>query len=314
MSATKGAHDDGGRNPRRDDHTVPAELKTSVWEDVCDAVYESRYVSMFALLVALYCGYSVTIAPYQTSGPSLTPEQRSLEALKYIRPVLTKEKMAEIYTDTLYGETSFELPRPSYDTARLMFQAQASKHGHFRAPSLFYEGVVFGLTWQNSHQLEYYDPGATVVALEQALLKMEPKPSSTFLRSSRNNATGWMEEGLAVHFSNADLQQQGMLSSDVARPWKRTQEGVMQIARRFKLAYIYQWYPHHFGVVDVGDPYKHSVVIQEVVPTRTGLDGLKSSATVWLSALNYSEPSRPPKIIRKEWSSEDHWSDYPVDN
>ena len=105
-----------------------------------------------------------------------------------------------------------------------------------------------------------------------------------------------------------------MLSSDQSRPWKRTQDMILNVARDFKLAYIFQWFPHRFGAEDSDDPLKHVVVVQEIVPTRTGLDNIKSSATVWLSAINFTEPFRPPTIIKKEWTSDDHWSHYSVIN
>lgn len=133
-----------------------------------------------------------------------------------------------------------------------------------------------------------------------------------FCRSSRNNVTGWVEDGVAVHFSNKYLAEQGMLSGDLAQPWKRTEEAVLKIARSFKLVYVFQWYPHMFGATDEDDPYKHGVIIQQIIPTRTGLSGIKSTAVVWLSAVNLSEPVVPPYIIRKEWTDDDHWSNYPV--
>ena len=133
-----------------------------------------------------------------------------------------------------------------------------------------------------------------------------------YFRSSRNNATGWSENGIAVFFSNSDLSRQGMLSSDSSKPWKRTEEAILNVARDFKLAYMFQWYPHHFGVADMDDPYKHTVIIQQIIPTRTGLNGIRSTATVWLSAVNFSEPTVPPRIIRKEWTDNDHWNDYPL--
>ena len=98
--------------------------KSSLYQDICASVYESRYVSGLALIVALYVGYIITIAPYQGLPPSLSPQQRSLDALvsnitanriclvelicastyqKYIRPVLTTEKIQDIYTNTLYA-------------------------------------------------------------------------------------------------------------------------------------------------------------------------------------------------------------------
>lgn len=91
-SATDDTREWGGRGEDE-------ELKTSMWEDVCDAVYESRYVSVLALLVALYCGYSVTIAPYQSSSrPTMSPEQRSLETL------VSTNTFALLMVSTLLGD------------------------------------------------------------------------------------------------------------------------------------------------------------------------------------------------------------------
>ncbi len=62
---------------------------------------------------------------------------------------------------------------------------------------------------------------------------------------------------------------------------------------------MFEWFPHAFGSPDLSDPHKHEIVIQQVIPTRTGLDGIKSSVTVWLSAVNGSEPMLPPRIVRR---------------
>lgn len=103
-----------------------------------------------------------------------------------------------------------------------------------------------------------------------------------------------------------------MLSSDPAQPWKRTLDEILKVAIAFKLTYITQWYPHYFGAKGQDDPHLHAVILQQVIPTRTGLNGIKSTATVWLAAVNFTEPTVPPQIVRKEWSDVDHWTDYPV--
>ncbi len=54
----------------------------------------------------------------------------------------------------LQSETTFSLPEPHYDFVTVKFHSTASKHGHFRLPEIFYDGVVYGLTWENSHKLE----------------------------------------------------------------------------------------------------------------------------------------------------------------
>jgi hypothetical protein len=110
-----------------------------------------------------------------------------------------------------------------------------------------------------------------------------------------------------VYFSYKDLEAQGMLSSDVLQPWKRVLDPVLWTARKFKQVYITVWYPHQFGE-QASDPadgdqypkrkYKHSNIIQTVIPTRTGLDGLKSTAAVWLMERNSTPVVIPPKIVR----------------
>lgn len=67
------------------------------------------------------------------------------------RPILSTEDMANIYTNTLYAETIFELPDPFFDTVSLQFHTSATKHGHFQPPEIFYSGVIYGITSDNSH-------------------------------------------------------------------------------------------------------------------------------------------------------------------
>lgn len=48
-------------------------------------------------------------------------------------------------------------------------------------------------------------------------------------------------------------------------------------------------------------PLQHSVLLQEVIPTRTGLDGLKSSAVVWLQAVDDLAPHLIDFVRQDEW-------------
>jgi hypothetical protein len=54
----------------------------------------------------------------------------------------------------MISETMFQMPQPNVGSIKLRFHTDASKHGHFRPPAVFYEGVTYGLTWENSHHLE----------------------------------------------------------------------------------------------------------------------------------------------------------------
>ena len=121
-------------------------------------------------------------------------------------------------------------------------------------------------------------------------------------RSATCNQTDWAESGYGVYYSYKDLAAQGMLSSDKLQPWKRVQESVVWTARRFKQIYIIVWYPYQFGAVDPKAPYaqrhRFQNIIQTIIPTRTGLDGLKSTAAVWLTARNETAPTTPPRMYR----------------
>jgi len=225
-------------------------------------------------------------------------------------------------------ETMFKLPEPYYDTIGTRFHTTASKHGHFRLPDLFYTGVVYGITAENSHGMEFTERRRLQESggiqseedlfdsLWKDVLNMDPKPTNVFERYARNNQSTWTERGVAVHFSIEDLENQGMLSSDKNFPWKRTQEPVLRVARKYRQIYITQWYPSKFGRQDVPavekDPYRHTTIVRQIVPTRTGLGNIKSTAAVWLSHTNGSEPEIPPRILRKAWTEDDHWTHYPV--
>lgn len=133
-------------------------------------------------------------------------------------------------------------------------------------------------------------------------------------RSSRNNESGWMEDGLAIHFSLAHLEEQGKLSSDVMFPWKRVTDSILKIARNNRQAYVLVWFPHKFGKPPVtGDnPHIHTNVIQRVIPVRTGYHQIKSEVVVWLSAVNFSTSLYEDfaDVRQKPWTDEDHWSKF----
>lgn len=114
---------------------------------------------------------------------------------------------------------------------------------------------------------------------------------------------------MLAYFSYEDLSSQGMLSSDALRPFKRIETIVLELARKYKQAYITVYYPHVFGhgqvqqvVAADGLPeivsrysnqraqHRYTSIIREVIPTRTGLDGIKSTSVMWLSKVNHEEP------------------------
>jgi hypothetical protein len=114
-----------------------------------------------------------------------------------------------------------------------------------------------------------------------------------------------LEEGFAVYYSYKDLEQQGRLSSDHHMPWKRLLEDFLTIARKYRQIYVIVWYPNHFGKrkEEEGlDPYHHSSILQQIIPTRTGLDHIKSTSVVWISEFNHTEPYSHNAYLRSpQW-------------
>jgi hypothetical protein len=50
---------------------------------------------------------------------------------------------------------------------------------------------------------------------------------------------------------------------------------------------------------------KYTVIVQQIEPTRTGLDQIKSKVAVWLSAINNTSPDFPPLVYEKAWTEEE---------
>lgn len=50
------------------------------------------------------------------------------------------------------SETSLELP--TFENIRFKFFTSVPEHGNFRLPQMFYQGVTFGITALNSHDVE----------------------------------------------------------------------------------------------------------------------------------------------------------------
>lgn len=230
-------------------------------------------------------------------------------------------------------ETELTLPPPIYNQIKFRFYSSINpniEYGNRRLPDMFYEGVTFGITSENSHdlkvllcrsskiyirlyKLQYTGNNInSLAALKQDLADMFPKPTAILDRTTAYNTTGWHEAGFGVYFSYDDLQRQGKLSNDHRKEgkWARVSEDIMWIARKYRQVYITVWYPHKFGQISASeiekktDQYRYHTIIQQTLPTRTGLFDLQSTGVVWLSAVNRSaDIGPPPKVIQREWSA-----------
>ena len=140
----------------KDEETTTTEDdRTSIfWEDLWSAIYDVRLSAPFVALLAFFLAYQLTIAPYRVTIDSGVQTSTAIQDLKYIRPVLNGNQMATIQKTTLFAETSFVLPQPHADTIRVRFHQSVNKHGNHRLPAFFYDGVTFGISSENPHNLE----------------------------------------------------------------------------------------------------------------------------------------------------------------
>jgi len=304
---------------------IKKEMDVTVFDDIIAAFINSRYMAPLVALFGIFLAYHITIAPYQTHVDS-TNSPMTMDELALIRPVLSETELFSIQHITLRAETEFRLPDPSSDLIKIRFFSSINPHidyGNRRLPDMFYKGVTFGITTENSHDIPYTGQSTSSLSeLYYDLNSMFPKPTAIMERTSLLNTTGWHEAGYGVYFSYADLEKQGKLSNDHRKEgkWARVSEDMMWIARKYRQVYITVWFPHQFGVFpedkDTKDEddeglgeYKYHTIIQKTLPTRTGLFELSSTGVVWLSALNRSsEVGPPPKVIRREWNEgDDDW-------
>lgn len=329
-------YDDEEEPEGADDYINVARLRDelrnqTISGDIKASIYEARFTApVVAAFVALLV-YQITIAPY-SDNKYRWQDQTAADSRPFnlIRPNLTDQEVLYIQQVSMNAETAFVLPSPSYDTVKLRFQSSVSSHGTEAPPDMFFQGVTFGITSQNPYSLDYtgqleFDADDLYADLQN----MHPRPTCVMQRHAMYNQTQWSEGGFAVYFSYSDLKKNGKLSSDKRQPWKRVVDDVIQIAREYKQVYITVWYPHSFGRQRVTNPVyvgqqqqyvqdregsaapyaanenmtnsrTFEVILQEILPTRTGLNGIKSSAVVWLSAINGSAPSTAPPIFQTQ--------------
>ena len=291
-------------------HNEKVILGDYILDDLKTSIYNARFALPFFVLISIIIAYLITIAPYQVQI-SLN-NFNSNEDIGSIRPILSQKEQNVIRRNLMLAETQFWMPLPSYNVITMKFHQQVSKHGNFHPPQLFYDGVVFGISSDNAHDLNFTSQNknsALYKNIKDDLMNMNPKPTNVFQRASAYVQTGFQEQGWAVYFQYEDLAKQGRLSSDKLRPWKRILDDVLSIARDYRQVSITAWYPNVFGD-DPGpdseeDRNRYKNIIQEVIPTRTGLDYLKSTVTVWMSHVNATAVKKKNHVYRRMWTEED---------
>ena len=82
----------------------------------------------------------------------------SVSFQKYVRPMLSTDEILEIYKNLKSSESTIWLPNPYYNVVKLRHFTHVGDDGNFALPDMFYDGVVYGLTWEHSHDNEVNFP------------------------------------------------------------------------------------------------------------------------------------------------------------
>jgi hypothetical protein len=107
-----------------------------------------------------------------------------LSDLSDVRPMLSESTLVDIQQILFRAETELMMPPPFTGTVSYRFYQSVDKHGNFELPPMFYEGVLFGITAENSHHVKYSNaPDLSQKELFDDLINMKPIPTYILLRS-----------------------------------------------------------------------------------------------------------------------------------
>ncbi|KAJ1400125.1 hypothetical protein B484DRAFT_244092 [Ochromonadaceae sp. CCMP2298] len=134
----------------------------TMWGDLKLAVYDVRLSAPIIALLGMLLAYHITIAPYRHNivGGGNTP----MKDLNGIRPLLDSSTLLSIQQIMLRQENKLQLPvdldtgsfgglRTSGGTVSYRWVPTVNKFGTHELPDFFYEGVLFGISAQNSHDV-----------------------------------------------------------------------------------------------------------------------------------------------------------------
>ena len=271
-------------------------------DDLKCALQEARWMGLISSLILGFLMFHLLIS-YPIAPP------RILAPAPLIRPLLTAHETMLVRNDVQNGHTTFQIDGTSYSLRH--FKSVAAD-GNFHPPDIFYQGVFFGISQNSSHRFEYLN-NENISSLgrniSSELNSLRPVPTSIHQRLSHHDS-GFSENGYGLYYSFDDLKSVGLHSSDVKQPWKRILSKIIELGVRLDIPYVLFWHPNSYGKND-DERYEH--ILQTIVPTRTGYSSLRSSRAVWLSAINHTTLKRDSLVFRKEWTRDDHWTQYPLE-
>ncbi|CAM9737427.1 unnamed protein product [Ectocarpus sp. 12 AP-2014] len=255
--------------------TTPKSIWHEIWLAARDGV---GYILLTTLLGAAVSLVAVVHLTSHESGAGASDTPR-LPA----RRIPPADEQAFLHDSRMRGATTINIGEGSRGSHRhvvLQGATAAPKEGHLRLPDQFYQGVHFGVSaWDIwGEKLTDAENRRRNGALRQMLEGQDPQPTGIYPTMFEGGV-----EGFTVAFLAGSLGRQEMRSvrerSDPA--WAEAETSVLAAARHFQQLTVTKWHPKVWGPGHERDENLHTSVLQEVLPTRTGLRALASTVVVY---------------------------------
>eukprot|EP00903_Cladosiphon_okamuranus_P014096 g13102.t1 len=246
----------------------PASLWHEIWLAFRDGMW---YVLLTTIVGAAFSFFAVVHLSSHESGTGAEETPR-LPA----RRIPSAEEQAFLHDSWMYGATTIRIGEMRGEAKRpivLQGATAAPKEGHMRLPDQFYQGLHFGLAaWDEwGEKLDDEENRRRSDELRESLGGLNPQPSAIYPTTFEGDV-----EGFTVAFSAVSLGKQAKRSvrerSDPV--WAEAEGAVLKLA-------VMKWHPKVWGPGHEDDENLHTSVLQEVLPTRTGLRKLGSTVAVY---------------------------------
>ncbi|CAM9239896.1 unnamed protein product, partial [Scytosiphon promiscuus] len=263
--------------------SFPTMKPSSIWYEIWFAIREGMWYVL--LTTAVGAALSLFAVVHLTShengrGAADTPRLP-------VRRIPPAEEQAFLHDSRMRGATTIQIDgggrggQPHQLKVILQGATIAPKEGHLRLPDQFYQGVHFGVSaWDSwGEQLADEENSRRNDALRETLEGLSPKPTAVYPATFEGTVEGFVVAFLAGALSRQKTHPSARERSDPV--WAEAEGGILAAARRFQQLTVMKWHPKVWGPGHEVDENLHTSVLQDVLPTRTGLRKLASTVAVY---------------------------------
>lgn len=186
--------------------------------------------------------------------------------------------------------STFHLELGGEEAVAIRAHGAADGTGRERPPAIFYDHVVFGITYFDERlSEEENEDRAEVLAGDIGTVEPPPARISRFRRTVRRNRGGRdtvedAGEGYALFYPLAPFQamvadeaDRGRAAAIIEGAIDALRRPLIKVARERQLYTVMEWYPQHWGE----GAGRHTAIVFELKPIFSGLRRMRGAATVW---------------------------------